>query len=548
MIVLLLLAALARSAPHNHCVFWRDDAFVVKKVRHANASCIVLLDVDREQLNKTGWMMLNATTSGDFSNDMQMQALGFAEGYLFQKHIYNHRANLIDWFLFSYIKADEIPKEVVAYLAENYWFTRNTAQELGKGDAFWRQVQYVMTHFEGLVDGYQAAAKRKPDEQLSLIELWMYLSSGDLLDIVNFAVPAMRRDFAHMTPAEIDEYDMLNSHCSGLLRASEDTLYLSQDAWFFLGSMNRVMKTYTLNLADADTHAQTVTFSSYPGFSFSFDDWLVTDKGLYIIETTNNIYNTDLYNRCSSSSLLSWVRSQVATRMARTPRQWTELFARYNSGTYNNQWLVADASVFQRDGRTAPKDLVWILEQIPGLCAADDVTRVFQQNGFYWPSYNIPYFEAVYKECGYPGVDKATKSHSYSMNPRARIFARDAPAVESLADMKRLMRSNRWQTDDLSITIGTTEPDPGNAISSRYDLRVKTSTPERAKAFGGFDSKIVAFSRAANTTNITAVSSPTHDDQEPWSFNGSTLYCPHRGLPEGPFVYDWVELPLPKHF
>ena len=32
----------------------------------------------------------------------------------------------------------------------------------------------------------------------------------------------------------------------------------------------------------------------------------------------------------------------AATRLAAGGEQWTELFSRHNSGTYNNHWMVVD--------------------------------------------------------------------------------------------------------------------------------------------------------------------------------------------------------------
>ena len=35
-------------------------------------------------------------------------------------------------------------------------------------------------------------------------------------------------------------------------------------------------------------------------------------------------------------------RVMAATRLAAGGEQWTELFSRHNSGTYNNHWMVVD--------------------------------------------------------------------------------------------------------------------------------------------------------------------------------------------------------------
>jgi hypothetical protein len=45
---------------------------------------------------------------------------------------------------------------------------------------------------------------------------------------------------------------------------------------------------------------------------------------------------------------------------------------------------------------TAAADILWILEQIPGRTEQADVTSILLANG-YWPSYNVPYFDSIYK-------------------------------------------------------------------------------------------------------------------------------------------------------
>lgn len=64
----------------------------------------------------------------------------------------------------------------------------------------------------------------------------IYMSSGDLLDVVKFALPDQR---ARLNAPELDE---LNDHCSGLVRVNGDEIYVSQTAWFTYGSMTRVSK------------------------------------------------------------------------------------------------------------------------------------------------------------------------------------------------------------------------------------------------------------------------------------------------------------------
>lgn len=191
------------------------------------------------------------------------------------------------------------------------------------------------------------------------------------------------------------------------------------------------------------------------------------------------------------------MRSVIANRLADNGKDWTEFFAMYNSGTYNNQWMVVDTKKFVTGQEVGP-DTLWIIEQIPGYTQAGDVSSVLSQKQ-YWPSYNVPYFAEVYTRSGYNGTSRmlldkvdvdahstALNGHgfAYETSPRAYIFAERHSTVKDMESLKHLMQYNQYQTDPASGR------DPANSISSRYDLRTKKASP-----FGGLDSKVSVLQR-----------------------------------------------------
>ena len=129
--------------------------------------------------------------------------------------------------------------------------------------------------------------------------------------------------------------------------------------------MLRTLKSYHFKFNDESTSSHTMIFTTYPATLTSVDDYFVMSSGLSVIETTNGIMNDTLYQYVTQSSVLSWIRTIVANRMAKSGQHWIEIFSKYNSGTYNNQWMILDTNKFT-PGQPLQKGGFWIAEQIPG--------------------------------------------------------------------------------------------------------------------------------------------------------------------------------------
>ena len=95
------------------------------------------------------------------------------------------------------------------------------------------------------------------------------------------------------------------------------------------------------------------------------------------------------------------IRVVVANKLANSGKQWSQIFSKYNSGTYNNQWMVVDYKLFQKGTpqNLLKNDLLWIIEQLPGFIKAADMTDELRVQT-YWPSYNVPYFPEIYNLSG----------------------------------------------------------------------------------------------------------------------------------------------------
>jgi len=261
-------------------------------------------------------------------------------------------------------------------------------------------------------------------------------------------------------------------------------------------------------------------FSSYPGFLESLDDFYITSSELVVIETSNSIFNKDLYKivKDNTQVLLSWQRTLLANRIANNGAEWATTYSKYQSGTYNNQWIVVDNKQFQPGQPLNPGTLT-ILEQIPGYIEWADLTDQLEKG--YWPSYNVPYFAKVYNESGYiPAAKSDAVMASYQTCCRANIFRRDQGTVTSLDTFKHILRFNEWQTDPYSFH------NPGYSISSRFDL--EQNSPG---AFGGYDSKVTS-SKMIKQMKFQAQNGPTYQDQTPFAWSSKWDSVSHVGLPD----------------
>lgn len=88
----------------------------------------------------------------------------------------------------------------------------------------------------------------------------------------------------------------------------------------------------------------------------------------------------------------------------------------------------------------------------------EDITNILNQK-FYFPSYNIPYFEDIFNISGYRDA-----GFSYDNDPRAKMFRAYSPSIQSFDDFKFFMNSNDYQHDVYS------QGSACNAISARCDL------------------------------------------------------------------------------
>ena len=536
-LIFVLLLCFSLSWPQKYCVFYIGYEYEVNLVPKKLYGCLAYAEYN-DSLLESGWDTLYVSFDEDLdrTDDYDsMYAAGLLEGYLTQKRMWDHYRNMR---YYLYPETHEMPEATRKFLEENLQFVEDNYQKHVKNATdrkspeflYWNSVTATMRQFKGMVDGYNAAAPSN-SMKLDYFTLNTLTSYADVRDLNNLK-KENRPDFSSMSAAELMKHLELRSSCSALIKASPDLkeVYFGHNTWTTFASMNRIVKRYEFPIIGSV--AKTIVMTSYPGYTYSADDYHIIDDRLVVIETTNAILNTDLYDLFDPKTVLIWPRVMTANRLARDGKEWTELFSKNNSGTYNNQYMVSDLTKMDLDKGIIHDGALWISEQIPGYIRSQDVTD-YLRNG-YWPSYNTLFNKELAELAG---IYDAIRNHpelkdklDHETCVRANIFRRDQGKVDSIEAFNKLMRFNDYKNDPLSKNT------PSFAIACRADL-----LKENGHCSGATDAKTSKASELKNATKkFHLIVGPTKD-QPPLDWD--SRWCtglPYYGLKDK-HIYDWVE-------
>uniref|UniRef100_A0A8C2NA07 Phospholipase B-like n=1 Tax=Capra hircus TaxID=9925 RepID=A0A8C2NA07_CAPHI len=370
------------------------------------------------------------------------------------------------------IKERSMLNKVQDFLTKQDQWTREKIKYY-KNDPFWKHAGYVMAQLDGLFVGATKRAILEGTKPITLFQIQFLNAIGDLLDLIPSLSPTKNSSLKFFK-----RWDM--GHCSALIKVLPgfENIFFAHSSWYTYAAMLRIYKHWDFNIVDKDTSSSRLSFSSYPGFLESLDDFYLLSSGLVLLQTTNSVYNKTLLQHVVPQSLLAWQRVRVANMMANNGKQWAEVFSKYNSGTYNNQYMVLDLKKVNLN-RSLDEGTLYIVEQIPTYVEYSEQTAILRRG--YWPSYNIPFHEKVYNWSGYPIlVKKLGLDYSYDLAPRAKIFRRDQGKVTDMESMKYIMRYNNYKEDPYS------KGDPCNTICCREDLNSHSPSPG-----GCYDTKVI---------------------------------------------------------
>lgn len=518
-----------------------DDYSEIPKVHVARATY-------SNEINNTGWAFLEIHTSRDSSDEKQAYAAGFLEGYLTRDLIWMHWQNMLKGYCYN---KTEVCGLIEDFVDKNEDYIASMVTD-NPTDPYWYQMKLYYIQIEGLAVGYNQATS-DPYEWLTVRDIIWINMLGDLDELA----------IAVSSPKETPEGLLFGEHCSGLVKLLPDwsDLYTSQVTWNSYQSMLRFQKMYVLNYRLAPNSNKPIpgrkmSFTSYPAFVQSTDDFYIMSSGLVAAETTVGNSNRSLFELVAPvGQVLEYARAMVANRLARSGKEWVEIFRKHNSGTYNNQWYIVDYNNFKPknsrfQGSIAP-GLLWVIEQLPGYTEAADLTEQLKETT-YFPSYNIPYFPRVFNMSG--GNERVATYgdwFGYHTNPRAKMFKSLQAGVTDLQSMFLVLRYNDYKRDPLSRCACSPPYSAENAIAARNDLNPANGTyPFRAlghRSHGATDAKLTS-ANLRTRYQFLSVASPPHNASRgippfQWSKFDLGSEVSHVGHPDlwmfSPILHRW---------
>ncbi|ESU37891.1 Lysophospholipase [Giardia duodenalis] len=527
----------------------RDDQGGVSLLHNFASNAIV--NSELTDVNSVGgyYQLRSAASTAEHDTDEERAYyMGYAEGYLLAPQIQDHMRNVMD-DTFSELYDGNWPSKFREYASESRARIVHNYHTHGL-EPFW-VATYLMSdrYISGLHAGYMRYSIDNPSLKLIDIsedEFYMLSSIGDWE--IGLELLLYGDNETVIQSIEHRAAEQLYSHCSGCVRIADDLdeIFTGHATWTSWGfGFLRVMKIYDFNFQTLNTTAQQISFSSYPGFVSSVDDFYIV-KGIEkttghpikfsVIETSYNIMNTtaalSAISQASNTSVLTWSRAMAANLIASSAANWPEVFTNKISYTYNDNWLITDYAVLdtinsmcktrgERDSyiRTHSPVILTSLEVVPGYYKSFDATSKLIHDGLY-VSINVP-ADPYVRKYGYFHDDDP-----YEGSPRYSIFMREGTRVGNCKSMVTLMRHNSYKTDSAS------NKDPGNAIASRYDLRSYEECGKNPVPFGATDAKVVA-NYNFNDMSFWAIFGPTlgtHNDLPKFTFS-DWPDLPHRGVP-----------------
>ena len=469
---------------------------------------------------ETGWDYLTIETYNGsdyrYLDEVKSYAMGYIEGILTYKRIYYSYINLNHY---KYYKNDsKMYNNTYEFFRENLNFMKYNSLKYKDNDSYWNEVYNLYKQMIGLYEGYNLMANDK--EKIDLISFQNIISLGDIDEIEYWKNISNRPNYKNMTLDQIKKYTLLHNHCTSLIKILPDfsDIFFGHNTWTGYNKLIRIFKEYKfVPNPNHDFPGKIIIMSSYPGAINSQDDFYITSADLYITETTNNVFNETLFDFLNPKTLMCWMRTMVANRLSNSGKEWVNIFKKYNSGTYNNQFQILDMKKIDLNNKKLEdSDVLWIIEQLPNYTEEHDVTQTLKYG--YWPSYNVPYSEYIFEYSGYKEyIEKFPELYNiydYNNCGRAKIIRRDNYKINDIESFKSFLRYNDYKNDNFS------DGDACNSIACRADLYEEINI----ECFGATDAKFTSLKNFKENGYIYIISGPTYDQQKIFDWNSTNCY------------------------
>ena len=303
-----------------------------------------------DDMESTGWSQLWLNTPGSASDEGEIEQ-GFAAGYLeaalTHVRISQHYTNLRSEE-FGHLPNATITKFEQFVAQNDEWVAQQIAEQVaqhgGKLTPYWHTLRWLYAQLDGLVAGY-AAHRQGDDVPMDRAAFLLVQTQGDAEDIIHAVTSAAERpDPAHMTPTARRAYELRTSHCSALVKVADDMseLFTGHTMWWQYYAMIRMLKHQKFVVRGWAKEQMEMQISGYPATISSTDDFYTLPASkLVVMETTIPVTNMTLFDDVQPKSILYWARVMTANYLASDGNTWMDTFGKFNSGTYNNMWMVS---------------------------------------------------------------------------------------------------------------------------------------------------------------------------------------------------------------
>ena len=538
-----------------------ENSFEIKE--KGSDESIITIEYQKTLLTK-GWDKLYVNSKDKKTNPFILAYLiGFGEGKLTYEAIGTFYHNIIHNF--NKEKESSLNQLRIFYtdvlkMLNKRMLTFHEVYKTKREQDFYYKVFYFYSQLYGMYEGYNYQNNKQGKySKITLIDFLILQADGEMPELLrwmrnknkNYRVNIGDVDYFEKA-FDISTEDpelawreiIRQSRCSALIYLNNINntydVFSGHVTWADYSETYRIYKYFKIDISNINYEA---SFSSYPGFLSSTDDFIINKHKIMTTETTLSLLDQSLYTNITAEKYIpNYIRVNIASFMSRNIKEWIDYFSLINSGTYSSQWMVVDyKKVKELNTNRNIREMFYVIEQIPTDIILKDMS-VELINNKYYSSFNRPYLNNTKKKLQMEKIKNLYgKIFTYEGAERKKLFdmlLSNRTSI-SLLEFKNILRYNGYK---LNRENDTSSKLPSTGISSRYDL----GENNRLFLTGGIDLKIVNLSLIDKMTSIVTNGPTSENNPNLKKFNwkdAEQFKVEHLGLPD---VYDfpYIEMSL----